>query len=61
MTLRTFNSLDIRITLKVGFNRLTVGRIESRSTIAIGVNGYTTKATTLFFFEWRSAVIHRSK
>ena len=28
MTLRTFNSLDIRITLKVGFNRLTVGRIE---------------------------------
>ncbi len=51
MTLRTFNSLDIRITLKVGFNRLTVGRIESRSTIAIGVNGYTMKAITLFFFE----------
>ena len=50
-TLRIFSMRDTRNTLNVGPNRLKIGRMDSRSMIAIGVKGYITKAAILPLLE----------
>ena len=57
--LSIFNKREKRTTLNVGLNRLNIGKMESKSIIAIGVNGYTTKAIQLLFLEFMSAVVQR--
>ena len=45
---RIFKRRVTRNTLKVGLRRLTIGKIDNKSIIAIGVIGYNIKASLFF-------------
>lgn len=53
MTLITLIKRGTRNNLNDGAKRLTIGKIERRSTIAIGVKGYMKNDANLLLEEWR--------
>lgn len=60
MTRSILSKRDIRTTLKVGLSKLKVGKIDNKSIIAIGVNGYVIKATNRLCLNDKSAIVHLS-